>query len=441
MTRPITNAFSLLSKTLRSSLFKAAGTYGFFSLFNSAIPFFLLPVMTRYLTPADYGYVAIFNILVTLLIPFCGLNIPGAYARAYYAGNRFVHEIYMGTGVILTLLSGLAITVLLFLFREFFGRVFSFPPGWLWLASVVACSMVLVQFVQVSWQVRENPRPYGMFQNTRTFSELSLAILFVVFCGLGWHGRVFSRVFVAVCFAAAGILILKRKDRAIFRFNRGYALHGLKFGIPLIPHSLALILNTSIGRIFISHMVGIADTGLYTVGFQIGSIISLFAAAFNQAYVPWLYKRLNLDSMPEKRKIVRLTYSYFAVITVCAVGLSILAPLAMTVLVGREFQGSSVYVVWIALGYAFHGMYLMVVNYIFYAEKTHLLAIATMAGSLLNVVLNYVFIKMNGAVGAAQASTLTYLFTFLFVWYLSSRVYSMPWGIFSKTANEAMVKS
>ena len=106
------------------------------------------------------------------------------------------------------------------------------------------------------------------------------------------------------------------------------------------------------------------------------------------------------------------------------------APWLLAFLVGPAFKASYVYILWIALGFAFTGMYFMVVNYIFYAEKTHYLAIASISMSLLNVFLNYIFIKLNGPIGAAQATTITSFCTFLLVWYLSSKVYNMPWNIF-----------
>lgn len=417
----------LVSRTLKSSLFRAAGTYGFFSLLSAAIPFLLLPVMTRYLTPDDYGIVAIFGVMVTLATPFVGLSAHGAYGRAYFAPDRFDASVYMGTVVFFVISTGLVMQVVFCVFRGAIGGVFSFPISWVWAVPVVAFSSVFGQIVLASWQIRELPRPYGFFQNGRTLSEVIGSLVLVVLLGMGWQGRILSRTIASVLFALMGFFILTKNKWILPRFKRPYLTHALCFGVPLIPHSLAGILNTTIDRIFISHMVGMADTGLYTVGYQIGSIIGLLAAAFNQAYVPWLYKKLNMESYEEKIKITRFTYVYFIVIVLLAFALGILAPFLMKILVGKEFQGSIVFVIWIAMGYAFGGMYYMVVNYIFYAEKTHILALATFLGAMINIVLNYFFIKLNGAVGAAQATSLTYVITFLFVWHVASKVYPMPW--------------
>lgn len=427
MANPVSRVLALASQILKSSLFRAAGTYGFFSLVNSAIPFFLLPVMTRYLTPDDYGIVAIFGVMVSLLLPFIGMNVHGAYSRAFFAPDRFDSTKYMGTVIIFSLATWVVVCILFCIFRIPLSALFTFPSNWMWAVPLVAFGTLFPQIVQVSWQVRELPCAYGIFQNTRTISEVAGALLFVVLLGMGWQGRVLSRALVSVIFACAGLYILFQKRWLVFSFDRTYLSHALRFGIPLIPHSLAGILNTSIDRLFITHMVGIADTGLYTVGYQIGAAIGLAATAFNQAYVPWLFRKLNMNSEQEKIKIVKFTYLYFFVIISAALVLGALAPFLMKALLGVQFQSSAVYVIWIALGYAFNGSYYMVANYIFYAEKTYLLAMITFIGAAINVIFNYFFIRLNGAVGAAQATSLMYFLTFLFVWFLSSKVYSMPW--------------
>lgn len=425
-------ASKLIQQIYQSSLLRAAGTYGFFSIINKSIPFFLLPILTRYLSPSDYGIVAVFNIMVTIAIPLIGVNAHGAFSRAFFAQDRFEASSYTGTIVIFVLLNSIVITSLIILFRNYLGNIFSIPSNWLWLAGVIGLSMSLIQITLSAWRVRERPKAFGIFQNSNTLADFSLALLFVIVLGMTWKGRVISRAIVAPLFAFFGIIILKRNKWLTFQWDKTYLLHALAFGIPLIPHSLAGIMNTTIDRIFIVNMVGIADAGMYTVGYQIGAIINLLAMAFNQAYMPWLYRKLNQNNDTTKRKIVTYTYVYFALIFLLALSIGIAAPLILRYLVGKAFQQSAIYVIWIALGSAFHGMYLMVVNYIFYAEKTYLLTIVTFTGAAINVGLNYIFITVNGAIGAAQATSITHLITFLMVWYLSDRVFSMPWRLSRK---------
>ena len=199
----------------------------------------------------------------------------------------------------------------------------------------------------------------------------------------------------------------------------------------MIPHALSGSIISMTDRFFITSMVGLAATGVYTVGYQVGSIVNILAISFNNAYVPWLYERLKKNENTTKSKIVKFTYVYFVVIALIAISLGIIAPYALKVFLGKSFNESSIYVIWVALGYAFNGMYLMVVNYIFYAQKTKYLAIVTFLTAVINIILNYFFIRENGAIGAAQATTITFSIKFLVVWILSNKVQKMPWNLFN----------
>jgi O-antigen/teichoic acid export membrane protein len=158
-------------------------------------------------------------------------------------------------------------------------------------------------------------------------------------------------------------------------------------------------------------------------------IIGILEDSFNRAFVPWLYERLKRDQYGEKIMIVKLTYIYFVGIICLALALGAIAPWFLSFFVGPQFEGSGQFVLWIAVGFAFNGMYKMVVNYIFYMRKTHILAWVTFFTAIGSIMLNYFAIKYWGAIGAAYTYALVGFITFLIVWFLSSRVYSMPWNL------------
>jgi O-antigen/teichoic acid export membrane protein len=73
-----------IKQLLKSSLIRSAGIYTITSALNAAIPFLLMPVLTRYLSPADYGMVSMYGVLISFVTPFVGFNVEGAIARQYY---------------------------------------------------------------------------------------------------------------------------------------------------------------------------------------------------------------------------------------------------------------------------------------------------------------------------------------------------------------------
>ena len=180
-------------------------------------------------------------------------------------------------------------------------------------------------------------------------------------------------------------------------------------------------------RLFVTNMISLGETGVYSVGNQFAMPILLLAQAFNLAFLPWLYKKLEHDKDEEKIMIVRLTYAYFVVIIAIALVWTTISKPLISFIVGKEYHGAEIYVFWLSMGYAFTGMHMMVVNYIYYYKKATSYAFVTTAVIILNVVLNYILINVFGSVGAAQATMIADFLSFVFTWLLSMKISRMPW--------------
>lgn len=419
----------MIKRVINSSLFCSAGIYTFTQAINSAIPFLLMPILTRYLTPTDYGIVAMFGVLLSFVAPFTGLSIHGAIARQYYDRDEVDMPRYITNCLLILLSSTVIVGVIFYFLAEPISRISSFPMQWMWAVIVVSAAQFINQVNLKLWQVQVKPISYGIYQIAQTIVNLGFTLWFVVGLGMNWQGRIQAQVIAFGTFAIFGLYLLQRNGWIKLRVDKDYIKNALNFGVPLIPHALSGTIKTMVDRVMITSMVSVASTGLYSVGFQIGMIIGILEDSFNRAYTPWLYERLKRDQYNEKIMIVKLTYAYFGVIICLALALGALAPWFLSFFVGPQFAGSDQFVLWIAVGFAFNGMYKMVVNYIFYVRKTYILAWVTFSTAIVSIIINYFAIKYLGAVGAAYTYALVGFITFLLVWVLSSRVYPMPWNL------------
>jgi len=417
----------LLKKLTQNSLFQDTGIYTITSIINAGIPFLLLPILTRYLSPEDYGLISMFALLVSFVSPFIGISINGAISRQYFNREDLNIWEYVFNCLLILAINSI-ITFLIFVnFSRLITKVTSFPEQSLWMVIVFAFSQIVINVLLSLWQVQKKALYYGMFNNFKTLINLGLSILLVVIFGFGWKGRIYGQLWAVIIFSIIALAIIIKNGWIKVSFKKRYVYHALLFGVPLIPHALSGTIISMTDRIFITNMVGLAATGVYTVGYQIGSVIDLITSSFNNAYVPWLFERLKRNNHETNKKIVTFTYGYFIGIIILALILGIVAPPLLKVFLGKSFNDSSAYVIWIAAGYAFNGMYLMVVNYIFYSQKNSLLAMVTFLTALINIVLNYFFVRNFGAIGAAQATTLVFFTKFIMVWILSAKVHKMPW--------------
>jgi O-antigen/teichoic acid export membrane protein len=383
-------------------------------------------VLTRYLTPEDFGRTAMFTLAVSLASPVVGLSSESAIARQYFERDRIDFPNYITN----CLYVGVATTILAFaavlLLADPIAAALSLPAGWIWTVVALAVGKNVTNIVLVLWQVRQEPRRYGVYYFAQTALTFAVSLALIVGAGYGWTGRVIGELTsVAVC-AAAGIVVLVRGRWIKHGINLGYVKHALRYGGGLMPHLYGALLVVASDRVLITRMVGVAETGLYAVGAQVGMIVGVLEHSFNQAWSPWLFDKLKRNRPAELRLVVRITRVYNVAILALALAVSAASAWLLPHVVGPRFTAASQFVLWLALGNAFSGMYKMVVNQIFYVNKTYLLSWITFGTGLVNVVLNYALIRLNGAVGSAQATALALLLSYVATAYLSHRLLPLP---------------
>jgi len=412
-------------------LVKNISLFTLFNVINSAIPFLLLPLLTTYLSPEDYGLVDIFYNISLIATPIIGLSVVQSISRYYFEDidmSRFVTTVFLvliGFGVLFIIVS-----ILFSIAGATFLESYDIPPFLVVFAIVYTLFTQIGEIVLTLWRVSYDTLKFGFFRITKTAMDLGFSVLLIVGFKMGWEGRIFPQLSMAVLFGIIAVIILYRKGYLLkSKYNKAYRENALSFSLPLIFHSLGGHIIGFSDRFFILFLLGLGNVGVYSVAYQIGMVIALLQNSFNQAWVPFFFEKLKEDDELEKRKIVKITYGYFGLLIGIVVIFYLATPIIYRYFIGSAFTAGIGVVLWILMGYAFNGMYKMVVNYLFFLKKTKWIAFATLGSAAINLGLNYVLIKKNGIEGAAQATTITFFILFLTVFMWSKNAYKMPWGL------------
>lgn len=408
-------------------LMRSASIYTGSNILTSAIPFLLLPILTRVLTPADYGIVAMFGIMVSIFAAFTGLGALGAIEVRYFEQERIDLPRYVAGCLLILSVSTILVLFCTYLFNGVLESFSSVPGNWLLVAVLVAAMQFIILLRLSLWQVSKQAWKYGAMQIGQSALNAGLSLWFVLVVGLAWQGRTWGIAIASgiVLLIAATSLWLDGWIR--WSISMDYIKNALRFGVPLIPHVLGGLLIAAVDRILVTNLLDVSQTGIYTVAMQIGMMLSLLTGAFNKAYAPWLFEHLKSRDDLQKIQIVRNTYLYFILLWVIAFSLGYLAPAILSVLVGEAFRAGAGVVAYVAAGFAFGGMYLMVTNYVFLAGATARLAFITLTSGLINVVATYFLISKYALAGAGYGFVISQAIMFLGTWYLANKVYPMPW--------------
>jgi len=410
-----------------NKLFKNSVAYTLTEVINKAVPFLLLPIMTIYLSPEDYGRVATYGAFTAIVAVFIHLSMVGAVNVNFFKISKEQLKIYIANTLIIVSISSALVFLATLVFDDELSILLDIPWIWLFVGVVVTAAQFLTLLNLGLWQVEQKSKEFGSYQIAQMLTNTSLVLVLVVGFEMGWEGALIGQAIAAILFSLISFGFIYKRGYLLFHVNQSDIKDALKFGVPLIPHALSGWFRTGVDRVLLTMFIGASATGIYSVGYQFGMIIGILAVAFNQAYSPFLYKKLATIDEQGKKKLVKFTYLYFIGILLFAGVLSMVIPYFIQNFLDDKYHSSSEIVSWVLYGYAFQGMYLMVVNYIFYTKRTYILSVITFLTGLVHVGLSYYLIKLNGIVGTAQATTISFLVMFLLVWILSARIYCMPW--------------
>ncbi|QHS61995.1 lipopolysaccharide biosynthesis protein [Chitinophaga agri] len=412
---------------LKHPLFQKSIIYTITDAINKAIPFLLLPFLTHYLSPADYGTVANYNVYISVILIFTGLNLNGAMATNFYKFSKQEVAEYVSNIFVVMICAAVLVTLLMAAGAPYVSSLTSILPFFLVIGVSVAVSQGITAVNLDLWRLEEKPLWFGGYQIVQSLMNVGLTVIFLALLKMGADGRMGAMAITSVVFALVSIAILYKRGYLKLRLNRAYLRDALGFGLPMIPHTLGIWIRTGIDRIYITKFYGVAEAGLYSTGFQFGLLLSFLVMAFHNAYVPFVYKRLALNEEEQKLKLVKMTYIYMMMIIALAFIFSFVSYFVISHLLSDKYLDSSKYIVWAMFTQAFQGMYLIVGVYIFYTKKTAKLAIVTSSLSVLQLVLSYILVKFVGPMGAAYSGLAVSILNFVIVWVLSMRVFPMPW--------------
>lgn len=399
------------------------------SMLSKAVPFLMLPILTKYLSPEEYGLLSIFLICITLYGTFIGMGIHVNISKNFHQVSKTELAKIIGNIFYILMITLSIYFVLTLGFFAQFETIFSIPT-WLLLVVPFIAFMQMINNLNTTI-LRNEQRAYifGIFEVSLTVLTIAITILCLVVFEFGWHSQIIGIFVSGVVFSIVGITYMYKRGYITMEYDSDKLKSILHISVPLIPSYLGGLIIASSDRIFIEQMVGLDSVGLYAVGYSFGMIVMLFTDAFIKAWSPWFYKNLSNPTDSKKKKIVKYTYVFIIGLFALAVILSVVAEFILPYFVDERFYGASEFIFWIAFGYAVRGIYQIFFPYLVHISRTSFLGLSSMIAAIVNLILNYLLIDIYGAIGAAYATVGAFAVSALLVFWYQQKNYYMPWFV------------
>ena len=383
-------------------LIGATMVYGLGEALNRFAYLLLLPLFTAYLSPAEYGIIALLAFIPFLARPIFSLGLDTAVGIAYFERPDDAHR----SSVIWAALTVLGVSVAVLLLSALPGAAVisrvvlrtGEHAGLVVLAVLSGAASILVQPFMLRLQFQGRARLYVLLSAASTLSGIGLAVLLVVGWGRGVRGWVeadlAAKALTLALFALPAVVAARP------RFDRAVARHLLRLGLPMVP-SFAFVFVLQQGNKYILQLIsGLAALGVYNVGFNLGmAALGMPVAAFQRAWMP--HFMAYLDRRDEARTAFGrvMTWYVFGFGTLSLLAIVVARPVVM-VMTQPEFHGAYQSLGLAATAQFVFGAFLVLLPGAYFAKDVRALALTHAAAALIAIVASTLLILHFGILGA-----------------------------------------
>ena len=384
-----------IKRLTQSALLKDSLIYVVGEMTAKAVPFLLLPYLTRVLGTTGFGDLSYYLSLTAFIVIAMSLSQNGALTRYFYVYGRH------GLGNIL-LAGGLYSAGVLLI-----GTVISWllHSELLFYCFFTAFLQTLIQNQLALRQCQKRPFSYLTIQLGLALGNLLWTLLIFQFFAGDTTDKVAQRLIAIILahgFTFVAALAWAKYQFAInFRFTPKRLKLGLGYiltlGLPLLLHGLSYTIKGQLDRVLIHERFSSHELGVYSAGVQVASSLTIVIMAVNSALVPHLYERLKSQRMTVMQ-VHRLFWLSLIVPIMLTAMAWVMPSSLMAWLLGSDFAQSQYYVVMFVLAFSLIIPYLLLVNFLFYHAKSAQISLCSVISTVVYLVALWVLSGVSLAV-------------------------------------------
>ena len=395
-------------KLFSDTVILAIGTFG-----SKLLVFLLMPLYTALLSPSQYGTAELITGTANLIMPFACVGITNGIFR-FAAEKGTDREGVFSSGMVL-LGAGLCGTVLLGAVALCIGAAWR-TEILLVVLYVLAADLqaVCAQYVRAV----DRTRLFAVQGILNTLVTVGFNILFLMAFDLGVTGYVLSTV-VGNLLTTAFLVVSARLWR-VFRLShvsRTAMRELFRFSLPMVPTTICWLITDLSDRYLVSWFCGEAVNGVYSAAYKIPTIVNLVSGIFMQA---WQFSAVvqSADGEECSRFYSQVFRGFLSVIFIGSGGLILLSPWLCRLLLNSAYHEAWRYMPTLLCSAALESVVSFLASVYMVRKKSMHSFLTGVAGTGLNLLLNFLFIPRTGTFGGALGAAIATLIGYAAVWVL-----------------------
>lgn len=361
-------------------------------ILGKVIGFIILPYLTAHLGASGYGALTLYLSVIQILIIFISFSGQGLLPVKYMQEGEGSSLVFRRDNITLAVASSVLLVAIFYIVTLVTKISVSFSDGFLVVLASLAQALNFINLSHLRISQTYKVAAIGQFLLSAFNVLFTIALFEMIAATPGQRLIAIAASFFSIQLAYEFFVYRKRAvKRSELEPSRKRYKEIISYGVSLLPHHGSYWIKSSVDRFFIAHYMSTAVVGVYGLAFQLTSIVMLFFGVINQAFQPFIYRKLKANDF---RGVELIQYGYTALVIVSCVIYFFILPFVFPYLFNAEFNSAIYYFNILLPGTAFLSIYYIFTHSLFYYRKNKLISIITM-GSMITHLIGIFVITMT----------------------------------------------
>lgn len=389
-----------------------------------------LPILTRILTPEDFGIIILAGTFPALAVNIFTFGITFGAERNYFEyrkDNEKLNSLIFSSQLFLYL-SLIISSFIVFSIKGIIAKIITGNAIYghaVFIAYISAYFGQIITFYLRLYQNMEKAVFHSIFTIMQATTSTIISLLLVWYFKMSYMGMIYGSL--AGAFIVCLAMLFHFNKNSLFVFNGKILFENIKYGLQVVPKSFTGFINKFFDKYLLNNMLSLSATGVFNVGQTIGNTLFFLMSTVWSSFQPVYYKEV-FDKGKDGSVQVGRIFTIFSYITLMPVLLLILfAQEIVYAIAPVPYYEAIDIIIIISAGVATQTFGMFVGVQYAYTKKAYWIFPITVVGTLANVISNIIFIPKFGLIGAGISVNTGYIVMYSILTFVGQKLYRIQY--------------
>lgn len=409
---------------MEKNILKSFFSFSIGGYLSLVIGFFTTPIVTRLISPEEYGIFSIFNLFINIFLLISLIGLDQGFIRFYYEEEN-KSQLLQKCIVFSLIIYSFEVIFLYFFRKNISTYLFGDYYKEIFLMILIYIPILIINtFANRIIRMEKKGFTYSILQVLLPI--LNFIFLFFYYKKIGNNFKVLIYSLILSNFLITIISIICEKKNWLSIFNRDNNKSKislkelLKYSYPILITVLLSWIFQSMDKIFIKKYSSLFELGIYAAGFKIIALFRVVSDGFSLFWTPLSFEKYKED--PNNVEFFKRIFNYVSILFLIFAICILMSKNLIILILGTEYKEASKIIaplIFIPLMETLSGI---TSSGIYFKKKSWYHFLVSLVVSCINIIGNYLLVPSLGAKGAAISTGISYIVYFIIRTYLSERL-------------------